>query len=399
MENAIKAAVWRGVCRSVRSRSRVTCTTVRVLLLLLLLLLLLTVIYVGVLRLTNLGSVAVEWAAGACVVVVSVDGESRCMDMQTDAKQRDHSYDRNEDVHGVYSRNEDIDAVYTWVDPLEKVWRHQKHALVHGFAYIPDGSDLSDARRFNNGKYPEAELCASLDLLLVNMPWIRHVWVLTARPQQPTCAHPQMRIVHHDEVGLPATFNSVSIETSVHKIPGLSARFVYLNDDVYVLRPIPVSAFFAADGRPIVWTEPFGVSHLFRTCARSCEATNRLVKPLLRGKSMLHLLHGPRALTVDILNTTVSLPSLARAVHQTTFLHLTRRYDDFLIINAALSLAVAAGAAVLSTAVPTLRMVDGIQTTPFHRHVDLACVNGAILDTASDVARLRASLRLKQSSV
>ena len=343
---------------------------------------------VGVLRATSVGSAHAESFAGGCAVLASVDGESRCVDT--------NPQNTNRQAYRVlgFPSNEGIDAVYTWVDPLEKVWKHQKHALV-GVTASGRGSDLSDERRFNNGKYPDAELCASLDLLRLNMPWIRHVWILTARPQQPTCAHPGMRVVHHDDVGLPATFNSGSIETSVHLIPGLSARFVYLNDDFYVLRPMPASAFFAPDGRPIVWTEPFKLDHIFRTCVHRCEATNKLVKPLLRGKSMLHLLHGPRALTVAILNATVSLPSLAKAVRETKVLHLTRRDDDFLVMNAAQNLAVAKGMALLSTAVPTLRMIDGVQTAPFRRHVDLACINGAVLDTADDVARLRASLRLK----
>ena len=366
----MEAAVWKRA-RAWRPGSRsVVCVLAALLLL----------AGAGALRATSVGRAHAESFASGCAVVASVDGGVGCV---------------HKDATRNYGSNEDIDAVFTWVDPLEKVWRHQKHALVSGFANMPDHSDLSDERRFNNGNYPEAELCASLDLLQINMPWIRHVWILTARPQQPACTHPQMRIVHHDEVGLPATFNSNSIETSVHKIPGLSARFVYLNDDVYVLRPMPASAFFAPDGRPIVWTEPFKLDHLFRTCVHSCEATNKLVKPLLRGKSMLHLLHGPRALTVAMLNATASLPSLARAVRETKMLHLTRRYDDFLVMHAAQSLAVAEGAALLSTAVPTLRMIDGLQTAPFRRNVDIACINGAVLNTADDVARLRASLRLK----
>ena len=220
----MEAAVWKRA-RAWRPGSRsVVCVLAALLLL----------AGAGALRATSVGRAHAESFASGCAVVASVDGGVGCV---------------HKDATRNYGSNEDIDAVFTWVDPLEKVWRHQKHALVSGFANMPDHSDLSDERRFNNGNYPEAELCASLDLLQINMPWIRHVWILTARPQQPACTHPQMRIVHHDEVGLPATFNSNSIETSVHKIPGLSARFVYLNDDVYVLRPMPASAFFSADGR------------------------------------------------------------------------------------------------------------------------------------------------------
>ena len=340
----------------------------------------------AVLLFTSFGRAVVESVTSSCKLVISIDGEAQCLRLHNSRHTDHHIHNHSHHV---------VDAIYTWVNPTDPDWRRkQRDAL--GTTFGNSGADdLSDARRFNNGKWPDAELCASLDLLLVNMPWIRYVWILTARPQRPACAHPRMRIVHHDEVGLPATFNSGSIETSVHLIPGLSARFVYLNDDFYVLRPMPASAFFAVDGRPIVWTEPFKLDHIFRTCVHTCAATNKLVRPLLRGKSMLHLLHAPRALTVAMLNATVSLPSLARAVRETKYLHLTRRDDDFLVMNAAQNLAVAGGAALLSTAVPTFRMVDGAPPAPFHRNVDIACVNGAVLGTAADIARLRASLRLK----
>ena len=63
-------------------------------------------------------------------------------------------------------------------------------------------------------------------------------------------------------------------------------------------------------------------------------------------------------------------------------------------MDVAQNLAVVVGTALLSTAVPTFRMIDGVSTAPFDRSVDLACINGAVFDTAEDVARFRASLRL-----
>ena len=174
----------------------------------------------------------------------------------------------------------------------------------------------------------------------------------------------------------------------------MSERFVYMNDDFYVMNPMPASAFFAADGRPIVWTEPFDVGHMFRTCVHSCDATNRLILPLMHGKRMLSVLHGPRGVTISMLNSTASIRSLKCKVEESTQ-HIIRSHADFMIFPAAQNLAVVSGTALLSTAVPTFRMVDEVQAVPFRHSVDIACINGNVLNTEEDVARFRASLRLK----
>ena len=337
---------------------------------------------------TSFGRTVVESVTSSCTLIISIDGEAQCLRVHNSRHTDHHSHT---DSHHV------VDAVFSWVNPTDPGWR-LKRRNASGTTFGNFGADdLSDARRFNNGGYPDVELCASLELLLTNMPWLRHVWVLTMRPQRPTCVHPKMRVVHHDEVGLPVTFNSNSIETSVHNIPGLSKRFVYLNDDFYVLRPMPASAFFAADGRPIVWAEPFDEPfQLTRTCVHSCAVGLRLMRPLMHGASMLSLLHAPRALTVAILNETFSLPSLQSEVRETKYRHLTRSDDDLRVMDVAQNLAVVVGTALLSTAVPTFRMIDGVSTAPFDRSVDLACINGAVFDTAEDVARFRASLRLPE---
>eukprot|EP00964_Phaeocystis_antarctica_P095745 scaffold62163_cov72-Phaeocystis_antarctica.AAC.1 len=71
-----------------------------------------------------------------------------------------------------------------------------------------------------------------------------------------------------------------------------------------------------------------------------------------------------------------------------------RSDDDFMTIVAAQNLAVVSGTALLSTSIPTFEMVDTVPRVPFHRSVDIACINGNVLNTEEDVARFRASLRL-----
>ena len=327
------------------------------------------------------GRAAAQRVASGCELIVSIEGETQCLAVHNAPHANRHGHHT-------------VDAVYTWVNPTDPDWRRTRRTA-SGTTFGHFGKDdLSDARRFNNGVYPDAELCASLELLRTNMPWIRHVWIVTMRPQRPTCAHPGMRVVHHDELGLPLTFNIFSIETRLQHIPGMSERFVYMNDDFYVMNPMPASAFFAADGRPIVWTEPFDVGHLFRTCVHTCDATNRLILPLMHGKRMLSVLHGPKGVTISMLNSTASIRSLKCKVEESTR-SIMRSHGDFMTIVAAQNLAVVSGTALLSTSIPTFEMVDTVPRVPFRRSVDIACINGAVFNTAEDIALFRKALWLK----
>lgn len=98
---------------------------------------------------------------------------------------------------------------------------------------------------------PESELIIALALLRKNAPWLGKIFILTARPQVPRglpnfASPPAVVVVHHDEIGFTEpTFNSLAIETSLHRIPGLKERFVYLNDDFFIRRPVYPSTFFA----------------------------------------------------------------------------------------------------------------------------------------------------------
>jgi len=63
----------------------------------------------------------------------------------------------------------------------------------------------------------------------------------------------KIRIVDHRAIfagyedALP-TFNSLSIETMLWRIPGLADHFLYFNDDVFLTAPVTPSDFFSADG-------------------------------------------------------------------------------------------------------------------------------------------------------
>ncbi|MDR1852891.1 MAG: hypothetical protein LBR21_09670 [Propionibacteriaceae bacterium] len=87
------------------------------------------------------------------------------------------------------------------------------------------------------------------------LPWVRRVFFVSMLGQKPDWLEedcPRLTLVDHRDY-IPAewlpTFSSHPIELNLHRISDLSSRFVYFNDDTFVIRPMPESAFFVA-GRP-----------------------------------------------------------------------------------------------------------------------------------------------------
>lgn len=145
-----------------------------------------------------------------------------------------------------------IDAVVTWVDDRTPGYREMLKA--HARA-VPD---LDPARTRDTLEI----LRYGLRALERHAPWVNRVFLFTCRPQVPSwleTAHPRLRVVHHDEVipaGLLPTFNSFAIISHLHLIPGLSDRFLYLEDDMLFLRDVGLADFLSEDGRPLVFESP-----------------------------------------------------------------------------------------------------------------------------------------------
>ena len=78
--------------------------------------------------------------------------------------------------------------------------------------------------------------------------WIRNVHIVT-NGQIPQWLHISERtkiIRHHDifeNKTLLPTFNSNSIELQLHRIPGLSTKFIYFNDDILLTSKVDPSDF------------------------------------------------------------------------------------------------------------------------------------------------------------
>lgn len=140
---------------------------------------------------------------------------------------------------------EPIDFVYTWVDSDDPVWRSKFSACVGQETKTSHASKLRYISR-NELKY-------SLRSIFKHAPWVRNIYIVT----DDQCPYwlkdsDRVKIISHKEI-FPDTavlpvFNSHAIESCLHRIPGLSEKFVYFNDDVFLGQPVRPSDFFGPNG-------------------------------------------------------------------------------------------------------------------------------------------------------
>jgi Stealth protein CR2, conserved region 2/Stealth protein CR3, conserved region 3/Stealth protein CR1, conserved region 1/Stealth protein CR4, conserved region 4 len=144
-----------------------------------------------------------------------------------------------------------IDVVYTWVDGSDPQWRDRKSRALRDNGWVADVS----AQTANDSRYASRdELRYSLRALHAFAPWVRHIYLVTDGqvPAWLDTDRPNLTVVSHQEIfgdtGRLPTFNSQAIESRLHRIPGLSEHFLYLNDDVFLGRPVAPEMFFTPGG-------------------------------------------------------------------------------------------------------------------------------------------------------
>lgn len=161
-----------------------------------------------------------------------------------------------------------IDLVYTWVDGSDPAWSASK-------AFYQRKKKLNHYQvekiRFLNLD----ELRYSLRSVLKFAPFIRKIFIVTSG-QEPkfldlTVINQEDRRIRESQDGrlvliphsvifrpeeqtwaLP-TFNSIAIESNLHRIPGLSEYFIYFNDDVFFGRPVLKEYFVKYSGRSAIF--------------------------------------------------------------------------------------------------------------------------------------------------
>lgn len=148
-----------------------------------------------------------------------------------------------------------IDVVYTWVDGGDPEFQR----TAQRYASSDRSIEAAGPRRFRDS----GELRFSLRSLETYAPWVGRIFLVTNGqiPQWLRTDHPRLRLVRHEDIFQDAshlpTFNSAAIEANLHRIPGISSRFLYLNDDFFFGRPVPGGHYMTAEGRPRIWVDPW----------------------------------------------------------------------------------------------------------------------------------------------
>jgi Stealth protein CR2, conserved region 2/Stealth protein CR1, conserved region 1 len=159
---------------------------------------------------------------------------------------------------------EKIDIVYLWVDGNDPVWRQKRQTSLKRL----DAENRNSIARYGNveGRYRDNdELRYSLRALERYFPDCGHVYIITDA-QTPVWlqSSAQITIIDHKNL-MPATrlptFDSANIESYIHRIPNLSERYFYLNDDVFFGAPVDMNHWFSREGICVGWSDDLPVSN------------------------------------------------------------------------------------------------------------------------------------------
>lgn len=166
------------------------------------------------------------------------------------------------------------DVVIAWVDGNDPAHKQKKSNYLTGKNEV-EYDDIAGAMRYSS----TGEIYYCVASILRYAPWVRKIFIVTDN-QNPHID----KFVEHNFPGntipielidhkvlfrgyeqyLP-TFNSLSIETMLWRIPGLSDRFLYFNDDFFLASPVEESMWFNND-RTTIYAErmPVFVARLLR---------------------------------------------------------------------------------------------------------------------------------------
>ncbi|ORX52890.1 hypothetical protein BCR36DRAFT_582302 [Piromyces finnis] len=180
-----------------------------------------------------------------------------------------NDYDINENANAlnidesdIHKVKEDIDIIREYTGgEIEPEWEWvKKISIVYTWV---DGSDIDfldekskyngGERRVNSRDRSADELRYSLRSLEKYLPWHKGTIYIVTNNQIPAwldISHPRIKIVDHKEIipnHIYPTFDSGTIELFFDKIPGITERFIYFNDDIFINNYIHPSFFFTSE--------------------------------------------------------------------------------------------------------------------------------------------------------
>lgn len=143
---------------------------------------------------------------------------------------------------GKHQTDQVIDFVITWVDGNDPEWRRRKAHYT--------GTELEDDREI---RYRDWGLLRYWFRGVEQFaPWVHRIFFVCDQepPEWLNLNHPKLRIIRHEDYipkeYLPV-FSANPIELNLHRIKDISGKFVFFNDDMYLIRPVSEKVFFVND--------------------------------------------------------------------------------------------------------------------------------------------------------
>ncbi|WBX70089.1 Stealth CR1 domain-containing protein [Tenacibaculum retecalamus] len=148
-----------------------------------------------------------------------------------------------------------IDAVITWVDGKDDL-HHQKM-----LPYLKNKS-VTKNKEFRTRLDQVEEIKYAVNSILKYAGFIRNIFIVTDNQvpkfikNKEEGTYENVFIIDHkdifkeDSIYLPV-FSNRPIEAKLYNIPGLAEHFIYLNDDMFLLKETKMSDYFI-DGKPVI---------------------------------------------------------------------------------------------------------------------------------------------------
>lgn len=148
--------------------------------------------------------------------------------------------------------DEPIDVVISWVDGNDPNHRQRMNPYLEGAFSTWD--DIASPTRFSS----VGEIYFCVASILRFAPFVRKIFIVTDG-QNPDIefiskeyfpeSKTNINIIDHqilfrDYEHILPVFNSLSVESCLYRIPGLSENFVYFNDDFFLMRPLRPEDWF-----------------------------------------------------------------------------------------------------------------------------------------------------------
>jgi hypothetical protein len=306
------------------------------------------------------------------------------------------------------SRTTPVDIVYLWVDGNDPTWRAKRQRASDQLS-TQHRNDLAVYSNVEGRFRDNDELRYSLRALERFFPEHGHIYIVTdAQTPAWLHAHDQLTIIDHRDL-IPATalptFDSGNIESYIHRIPNLSERYFYFNDDVFFGAPVNLDDWFWDDGIYVGWSdEPTVSNEPLREDATALENACRLSNQWLRDRpgtatvphyqpTFRTFSHSPRPMQKSVLLALERLaPDLFDRVRSTVF----RTWDKpTLVSDFVLRWSLANGVAKIrdythlyASTGDALLTVELDLLTATLGHLDFFCINDTTDDAHPDDPRL-----------